>query len=304
VSGPVAPDDTAAPDATTAVTRPSLEVSDSRIADVGGTTVRRALPRRERRTVGAWCFLDHFGPQDAGMGIGPHPHTGLMTVTWLVEGEVLHRDSLGSEQLIHPGQLNLMTAAHGVAHAEETPSTYTGRTHGVQLWVALPDATRSGLPAFEHHADLPRVGIGPAVATVILGSVAGERSPARADTPLVGAELALGRGEVEAPLDPGFEHALVVLEGGLTLDGEEVVPGRLAYLRPGRERVRVAAAGPARALLVGGEPFAETLHMWWNFVARSREEVETATDEWNAGSARFGEVTSALARIPAPQPPW
>ena len=304
MSGPVAPEDTAASDVAAASATPSLELSDSRTADVGGTTVRRALPRRERRTVGAWCFLDHFGPQDAGMGIGPHPHTGLMTVTWLVEGEVLHRDSLGSEQPIHPGQLNLMTAGHGVAHAEETPSTYTGRTHGVQLWVALPDATRHGPPAFEHHAELPRAGVGTAVATVILGSFAGERSPARADTPLVGAELVLGRGDADVPLDPGFEHALVVLEGALTLDGEAVVPGRLAYLRPGRERVRAAAAAPARALLVGGEPFAETPLMWWNFVARSRDEVDAATREWNAGGARFGAVASPLARIPAPQPPW
>ena len=304
MSGPVAPEDTAAVETTATAAAPALELGDSRTADVGGSTVRRALPRRERRTVGAWCFLDHFGPQAAGMGIGPHPHIGLQTVTWLVEGEVLHRDSLGSEQPIRPGQLNLMTAAHGVAHAEETPTTYTGRTHGVQLWVALPDATRHGPPAFAHHAELPRAGIGAAVATVLLGTFAGERSPARADTPLVGAEIALGGGEVDLPLDPAFEHALVVLEGALTLEGAVVEPGRLAYLRPGREHLRAGAADPVRALLVGGEPFAGTPLMWWNFVARTRDEVDAATREWNAGSPRFGGVASPLARIPAPLPPW
>jgi redox-sensitive bicupin YhaK (pirin superfamily) len=304
VSGPVAPEDTNPPDAVAAPPAPALELGDSRVRDVGGTPVHRALPRRERRTIGAWCFLDHFGPQDRGMEIGPHPHTGLQTVTWLVEGEVLHRDSLGSEQLIRPGQLNLMTAGHGVAHAEETPPTYTGRTHGVQLWVALPDATRHGPPAFEHHAELPRAGVGTAVATVIVGALAGARSPARADSPLVGAEIALGGGEVDLPLDSTFEHGLIVLGGALGLDGVAVGPAQLAYLRPGRDRVRVASSSSARALLIGGEPFPETPLMWWNFVARSREEVAAATREWNAESARFGRVASGLARIPAPSPPW
>lgn len=304
MSGPVAPDDTAAPDAAEVSAAPSLELSDSRIRDVGGTFVHRALPRRERRTIGAWCFLDHFGPEDTGVEIGPHPHIGLQTVTWLVEGDVLHRDSLGSEQPIRPGQLNLMTAAGGVAHAEETPATYSGRTHGVQLWVALPEATRHGPAAFEHHAELPRTGIGAVVVTVILGELGGERSPARADTPLVGAELALGPGEADLPLDPTFEHGLVVLEGTLTLDGVAVGPDRLAFLRTGREGLRLGAADRARALLIGGEPFAETPLMWWNFVARTRGEVEAATREWNAGSARFGAVASPLARIPAPPTPW
>jgi redox-sensitive bicupin YhaK (pirin superfamily) len=304
MSGPVAPEDTDAPDAVAAPPVPALELSDSRLRDVGGTAVHRALPQSRRRTIGAWCFLDHFGPDDAGMGIGPHPHTGLQTVTWLVAGEVVHHDSLGSEQLIRPGQLNLMTAGHGVAHAEEAPETHAGPTHGVQLWVALPEATRHGPPAFEHHPQLPRMGVGTAIATVIVGGLAGERSPARADTPLLGAEVVLRGGEVDLPLDPAFEHGLVVLEGGLSLDGVSVGSTQLAYLRPGRERLRIASSDAARALLIGGAPFAETPLMWWNFVARTREEVGAATREWNAGSARFGEVASTLSRIPAPPPPW
>jgi redox-sensitive bicupin YhaK (pirin superfamily) len=248
VSGPVAPEDTPALDASPAAA-PALEVSESRIREVGGVTVRRALPRRERRTVGAWCFLDHFGPVQTGMEVGPHPHIGLQTVTWLVEGEVLHRDSLGSEQLIRPGQLNLMTAGAGVAHAEETPATYSGAIHGVQLWVALPEATRHGRPA--------------------------------------------------------FEHGLVVLEGAASLDGVAVRPGDLAYMSVGREQLRVGTADRARALLIGGAPFEETLLMWWNFVARTRDEIDAATAGWNRGSGWIGEVpSSSLARIPAPVPPW
>jgi hypothetical protein len=305
MSGPVAPEDTTALDPVAAAAAPAIEIGDSRTRDVGGLTVHRALPRRERRTIGAWCFLDHFGPVDAGMEIGPHPHIGLQTVTWLLEGDVVHHDSLGSEQRIRPGQLNLMTAGAGVAHAEETPATHSGRAHGVQLWVALPEATRHGPAAFEHHAALPRTGIGAAVATVILGALAGERSPARTDTRLVGAELAMAPGEADLPLDPAFEHGLVVLDGEVSLDGIAVVPGRIAHLHPGRERLRLSAHERAVALLIGGEPFAETPLMWWNFVARTREEVVAATAEWNAGSERFGRpVVSELARIPAPPTPW
>ncbi|MFO7280115.1 MAG: pirin family protein [Thermoanaerobacterales bacterium] len=283
---------------------PEVEVLVSREATVGGVGVRRALPRRGRRTVGAWCFADHFGPAGppASMQVGPHPHTGLQTVTWLVAGEILHRDSLGSEQPIRPGQLNLMTAGDGVAHAEEQ-ITRDGVVHGVQLWVALPDATRRGPAAFEHHAELPRLVLGDATATVLVGELGGHRSPARADTPLVGAELDLRRGAVAVPLDPGFEHALVVLEGAVGVGDARVEPGALAYLGTGRDELVLAAAAPARALLLGGQPFAEPVLMAWNFVGRSRDELVQAARDWNAGHDRFGTVDSPLARIPAPEPP-
>ncbi|HEX6569511.1 MAG TPA: pirin family protein, partial [Acidimicrobiales bacterium] len=260
--------------------------------------------RRGRRTVGAWCFADHFGPAGppASMQVGPHPHTGLHTVTWLVEGEVLHRDSLGSEQLIRPGQLNLMTAGHGVAHAEESPRGAGGDLHGAQLWVAQPEATRHGPPAFEHHAELPRLALGDATVTVLVGRVGGERSPARADTPLVGAELATPGAPTAVPLDPAFEHALVVLDGTVEVGGRAIAPGVLAYLGEGRDELAVDAPGPARLLLLGGEPFGDPIVMSWNFVGRSRAEVERAAAEWNAGDGRFGAVASALARIPAPEP--
>jgi hypothetical protein len=304
VSGPVTADD-APPDAACGQPHePEVDLLPARAATVGGLDVRRALPRRQRRTVGAWCFADHFGPAapPASMQVGPHPHTGLHTVTWLVDGEVLHRDSLGSEQLIRPGQLNLMTAGAGVAHAEESPAGDRGGMHGVQLWVAQPEASRHGPAAFEHHAELPRVALGVATATVLVGAVAGERSPARTDTPLVGAEVALPGGRATVPLDPAFEHALVVLDGDVEVGGRTVGPGVLAYLGEGRDEIVLAASGAARLLLLGGAPFGEPIVMSWNFVGRSRDEVARAAADWNAGRERFGAVASPLDRIPAPEP--
>src|ERR1700744_1891338 len=172
MSGPIATDDTAPlaepPDEAAG---PVVELSPGRATQVGALPVRRILPQRPRRTVGSWCFLDHAGPvraePGASFGIGPHPHMGLQTVTWLLAGELLHLDSLGSEQLIRPGQLNLMTAGHGVAHAEEDPAR-SEEVHAVQLWVAQPAATRDGPSAFEHHAELPQVELDGAQATVLV----------------------------------------------------------------------------------------------------------------------------------------
>ena len=286
----------------------TVEVTEGRRTEVGGIAVRRSLPQRQRRTVGAWCFVDHFGPADvaeASMLVGPHPHLGLHTVTWVLDGEVVHHDSLGSEQLIKPGQLNLMTAGRGVAHAEETPAGATGSLHGLQLWVAQPDATRSGPAAFEHYSALPEAEVGPVVATVLVGELAGVRSPARADSPLVGADL-VAAGPAALPLDPAFEHGLLVVDGPLAVDGREVAPGAFAYFGPGRGEIGLApAAGRrARALLLGGAPFEEPVLMWWNFVARTREEMVEARQAWEAGSDRFGPVESGLGRIPAPPPLW
>jgi quercetin 2,3-dioxygenase len=286
---------------------PAVDLWPSRDAVVGETHVRRALPQRGRRTVGAWCFIDHMGPLPTDAtpgGIGPHPHAGLHTVTWLVEGELLHRDSLGSEQAIRPGQLNLMTAGHGVSHAEEPTGRRGGGLHGVQLWVAQPETTRHGAPAFEHHPDLPEVELGSAVATVLAGEVAGAVSPARRDTDLVGLDLRFRSGATEVPLVPSFEHALVVIEGAVRCEGRTVVPGQLAYLGPGRDELVLSASAEARLLLVGGEPFESPLAMWWNFVGRSRDELAEAGAQWNAGSQRFGDTGSLMGRIPAPPAPW
>jgi hypothetical protein len=291
-----------------------VEVAEGRRTEVGGLPVQRALPQRRRRTVGAWCFVDHFGPVaverngggEAAMLVGPHPHIGLQTVTWVLDGEVLHHDSLGSEQLIKPGQLNLMSAGRGVAHAEETPSGATGVLHGLQLWVAQPDATRHGPAAFEHHSSLPVAEAGGAVATVLVGRLAGARSPARTDSPLVGADLVV-RGPATLGLEPAFEHAVLVVDGPLAVNGTAVPPGGMAYLEPGGAELGLDTAGgdgAARALLLGGEPFPEPVLMWWNFVARTREEMVDARSAWEAGDDRFGPVETGLGRIPAPPPLW
>ena len=280
------------------------DVIASREEQVGGVPVRRALPTKGRRTVGAWCFADHMGPasvtEDGGLDIGPHPHCGLQTVTWLVAGAVLHRDSLGSEQEIRPGQLNLMTAGHGVAHAEEHTGRYRGELHGIQLWVALPNETRGGAAAFEHHADLPRTEVGDADVTVLVGELGGVRSPARADTDHLGAQLRLRAGRTVVPVVAGHEHAVVVLEGSVALDGSPVVPGTIALVDPGRDEVALDTTAPALAMLLGGTPFPDRLAMRWNWVARTVEELDAAQAAWTADDGRFGTVASPLPRIGFP----
>ena len=287
---------------------PGLEIGDSRPSRVGQVPVQRSLPRRHRRTVGPWCFADHMGPvrvtEDHGLDIGPHPHTGLHTVTWLVSGDVLHRDSLGTEQLITPGQLNLMTAGRGVSHSEEAASGWRGTLHGVQLWVAQPEATRFGAPAFAHHPALPQLDLDTSTLTVLAGSVGSVTSPARQDSPLVGIDAVIRPGISVWPLDPEFEHGLIVLAGEVAVDGRVVGTDRFAYLAPGRDELAVDAVEPARVLLLGGTPFGEDVLMWWNFVARTREEITGAYEQWRAEDGRFGEVHSHLDRIPAPPPPW
>jgi quercetin 2,3-dioxygenase len=284
-----------------------LEITPSHAAEVEGMPVRRALPRRGRRTVGPWCFVDHFGPVPAAsstaMQVGPHPHIGLHTVTWVLEGEVLHTDSLGSEQLIRPGQVNLMTAGHGVAHAE---SAQPGPgLHGAQLWVAQPEATRHGAACFVHLRELPEVELEAATATVLVGAMAeGPSSPAPTDWPIAGISLQLRRGRTTVPLDPAFEHALVALVGTAVVEGQTIEPGHLAHLAPGSDHLPVDAPADATLLLLGGAPFEAEPLMWWNFVARDRVEVDQACADWEAGRERFGVVASTIGRIPAPTPFW
>lgn len=303
MSGPVEVTDTSGHPASATATAAGVEVVPGRTTTVGGAAVRRVLPRRAHRTIGAWCFFDHFGPTGSGAGglqIGPHPHIGLQTVTWLLSGRVLHRDSLGSEQLIRPGQLNVMTAGAGIAHAEETPPGEETTVHGVQLWIAQPEATRHGAPAFEHHAELPVVGLAAGRATVLSGDLGGARSPARQDTDLVGAQLDLGRGRSSVVLRTAFEHGVVPLTGPATLDGQSVEPGTMGYLGPGRTEVAIGADAPVVLMLVGGTPLPEPVLMGWNFVARTRQEIDQAHADWAAHHRRFGPVHSALPRVTAP----
>ncbi|AEG43087.1 pirin family protein [Isoptericola variabilis] len=309
-----------------------VELLTPRDVPLGGPramSVRRTIPQRQRTLVGAWCFCDHYGPDDvsrsAGMQVPPHPHIGLQTVSWLFAGEILHRDSVGSLQTVRPGELNLMTAGVGISHSEESPAGERPPTlHGVQLWTVLPSSDRDVEPHFEHHADLPVAEVGGARVQVFMGRlrVGGEDlvSPARTYTPLVGAQLDLPAGaSVELDVDPVFEHALLVDDGDATFAGEPVPQDALAYVAPGPRRVVVTAGRSAvRAVLIGGEPFGEDIIMWWNFVGRTHEEIERARADWmaqmvdgpdgetayapGAASRRFGEVrgyASGPLRAPA-----
>ncbi len=293
-------------DVSPAPTRLELAPREVPLGGPRAMVVRRTLPHRELRTVGAWCFVDDYGPadpHDPGMRVPPHPHTGLQTVTWLLRGEVLHQDSIGSEQIVRPGALNLMTAGRGIAHAE-TSTDDSPALRGVQLWVALPDADREVAPAFEHHAALPGVADGGLSATVLVGSLAGAQSPATTFTPIVGADVSVGAGTSgELPLETAWEHAVLALSPGLVVDGDAVPEGVLVYLGCGRDSLHLAAgtsaatgAAGARMLLLGGEPFGEELLMWWNFVGRTHDEVAAARDEWTAAvegaDTRFGHVTA------------
>jgi quercetin 2,3-dioxygenase len=284
---------------------PGLELTEARVARVGDMTVRRLLPLRLRRSVGAWCFVDHYGPMSVdgvtGMRVPPHPHIGLQTVTWLISGNVLHRDSLGSEQMIRPGQLNLMTAGRGIAHSEESPAEHDPSLHGVQLWVALPDASRHTEPSFSHHAELPSAGIGGFTATVFVGSLGGARSPAAMFSEIVGAELAAARDTTAAiPLAAPHEHVVFVATGSAQVRGTVLRPGQLLYLDPGPEQVSVSAAAGSRLFLLGGVPLGEQLLMWWNLVARTSEEIQAAVADWRAG--RFDTV-AGYDGAPLPAPP-
>lgn len=265
---------------------PVCDLLSGRTASVGGGSVRRVLPHPKRRLVGAWCFADHFGPSRSagdvpGQGVGPHPHIGLQTVTWLLAGRTRHRDSLGTNQVIASGQLNWMTAGRGIAHAEDGENSPGDIVHGVQLWVALPEAHRHGAPAFEHIPDPPQVQTGGATVTLLAGSLLGETCPATTFSPLLGADLALpgGASALTLPLQPDFEHAVMVLEGTVTVEGRPVTPNHLLYL--GTRRSALTLQGPGRALLLGGAPLQEPVAMWWNFVFRDPDEAAAAAQAWN-----------------------
>jgi redox-sensitive bicupin YhaK (pirin superfamily) len=289
--------------------RPVHQVFEGKEVALGeSTVVRRLLPNLGRRLVGAWCFVDHYGPDDIaaepGMQVPPHPHIGLQTVSWLLDGEVHHRDSLGSDQHIRPGELGLMTAGAAITHAEQSPVPHPALLHGVQLWVALPEEARAVAPAWEHHADLPVLRDHGATATVILGDLAGATSPGSVHSPLVGVDVALEPGaDALLPLESGFEHAVLVMSGSVVVDGTSLAPGAMIYLGCGRRDLALASTAGARAMLLGGAPFEEEIVMWWNFVARSNDEIVAARTEWMTGDT-FGDVAGYDGyRLPAPAMP-
>ncbi|WP_296192419.1 pirin family protein [uncultured Microbacterium sp.] len=293
-----------------------LEAREVPLGGVRAMHVRRMLPQRALPTVGAWCFLDRFGPQETVMRVEPHPHIGLQTVTWPYVGEVRHRDRLGSDVVIARGELNLMTSGDGISHSEYSLGDSPTPIDALQLWVALPDGVRVGAAAFERHTDLPGGTLtdasGRAVGsfTVVMGELDGIRSPATTFTPIVGGEIVLEAGaDVRVPLRAEWEHAILAVYGEAAVTagpaGERVrIAGdHLLYLGTGRTEIAVATDTEATLFVLGGEPFAEDIVMWWNFVARGHDEIVRAREDWESGSDRFGVVAGHDERIPAPPLP-
>jgi redox-sensitive bicupin YhaK (pirin superfamily) len=272
---------------------------------LGALAISRALPVKGKRMIGPWCFLDRFGPlsftEGMAMDVAPHPHMGLQTVTWLLEGEVVHDDSLRQEALLRPGGVNVMTSGHAIAHAERTPADNTGRLNGVQLWTALPDRDRHSDPSFQHLADVPRLEPPGGIVRVFSGRIAEAVSPARHFSDLVGADVQVHAGEtMTLPLQPGHEHGLLILAGDCALEGQPLEPRVLYYLGTQRTDAALRSVRGARLLLVGGPPFPETILMWWNFVARTPDEIRDAREDWE-GRRRFGDVPAYKGpRLAAP----
>jgi len=310
---------------------PRALVVEAREVPLGGVRameVHRTLPHRALPMVGAWCFLDRFGPQETVMRVEPHPHIGLQTVTWPIIGEVRHRDAVGSDVVVRPGALNLMTSGEGIAHSEYSVGEEPIPLDALQLWVALPESRRHGPPAFERHEHLPVLDLADgADAVVVMGELGGVSSPATVHTPIVGAELRLPPGVmVRVPLRTDWEYALSGMIGTADVEtgvdatdadaaqrpvplartgGTASVDGtRLLYLGTGRDHVDITAPEGARVFLLGGEPFEADIVMWWNFVGRSHDEIEEAREAWEAGAPRFGTVVDhGPERVPAPPLP-
>ncbi len=286
-----------------------------REVSLGPITVQRALPLRGRRLIGPWCFLDRFGPltfsEGTPMDVAPHPHMGLQTVTWLLDGELVHHDSLLSEGNLRPGAVNVMTSGHAIAHAERTPAKNTGRLSGVQLWTALPEADRHRMASFQHVEEVPRLECRGGVAQVFAGRLASVESPASHFSPIVGVDLQVhARQSLNIPLEREHEHAVLVLSGDCALEGQPLAAGMFYYLGTQRTDLTIASTAEARVLLIGGTPFPETILMWWNFVARTPDEIRRAREDWEA-HRRFGEVPAykgprlaapALTRLAQPNP--
>ena len=272
----------------------TIEILTPREVPLGGPRalkVQRTLPQRQRSLIGAWCFADHYGPDTSPMDVPPHPHTGLQTVSWLFSGEIEHRDSVGSHAMVRPGELNLMTAGHGISHSE-TSTPQTEILHGMQLWVALPARSRFTAPTFEHYVPQTHTSQG-LTARVFLGSLLGATSPVATFTPLLGAEIVLdAAARVTLDVDPTFEHGVIVDQGTVTMDETVLAAADLGYREPGGSTLDLhnPTREPVRMLLLGGPPFGEQIVMWWNFVGRSHEDVVEYRAAYERGSEQFGTV--------------
>lgn len=277
-----------------------------RAAEIGkGTVIKRALPSRQKRLIGAWCFLDHAGPvvfpQGDGLDVGPHPHIGLQTFTWMIEGTMMHNDSLGSKQMIRPKQVNLMTAGHGISHTEVAPDNET-HMHAAQLWIALPDDKRDMAPRFDHYPDLPVVEKEGIEYTVLVGEFLNTTSPVEVHTPLLGVDLtAQTQVSTTLQLNPAFEYGFMALQGTAVVNGHALNEDNLVVLEPGLNSIQIEITAGSRILLLGGEPFESPILLWWNFVGRTQEELQLAREQWVNADARFGSIPEYTGpRLEAP----
>jgi len=279
-----------------------------RARDLGGFSVRRALPAAGKQMVGPFIFFDQMGPAEfligSGIDVRPHPHIGLATVTYLFDGEIVHRDSLGTALSIKPGELNLMSAGRGIVHSERTGPEQRAkgpRLFGIQAWAALPKSHEEGAPAFAHHdaSELPRIAGDGKTVRVIMGTLYGETSPAAFPHPAFYAEAVLAPGAV-LPLDPDYdERAVFIASGEIDVAGETFTAGRLLVFRPG-DRISILAVSQARLMLLGGEPMDGPRHIWWNFVSSSKDRIDAAKADWKA--KRFDSVPDDASEfIPLPE---
>ena len=269
------------------------------------TSVRRTLPHRNLSRIGAWCFIDHYGPTDSvdAMSIAQHPHTGLQTVSWLFSGEIEHRDSLGTVQNIYPGQLNLMTSGRGIAHSELSLDVGK-KLHGVQMWIALPLNSKDIAPHFEHHSDLPAFNFSGLNVKLILGEWLNHKSGATIYSELMGAEISAGDGNYVLPIRPDFEYGILVDEGTLIINGQSVNSSQLHYIPIGNQKINLRSEGSFRAVIFGGIPFEEKIIMWWNFIGRTHEEIVAMRIDWEQENDRFGRFEDRIGGwIPAPDLP-
>ena len=272
-----------------------IETFQLRRAEIGqGTVIKRALPSREKRMIGAWCFLDHAGPvhfpQGEGLDVGPHPHIGLQTFTWMIEGTMLHDDSVGSKQLIRPKQVNLMTAGYGISHTEVAPETET-KMHAAQLWIALPDDKRNIAPRFDHYPELPVVIKDDIEFTILVGDFLNTTSPVKVHSDLLGLDLTSQRAATSTlQLNPRFEYGFMVLEGEARVNGHELNDDNFLFIEPGLTQIGIELAANTRVLVLGGTPFESPILLWWNFVGRTYEEIAEARQQWIEGHPRFGTI--------------
>lgn len=281
-----------------------------RTGEVGGIPVARNLPTRGRRQIGAWCFLDHIGPvsfddSEQGLRVGPHPHIGLQTFTWMIQGELLHRDSLGTAQPIRPGEVNLMTAGHGISHTEE--SLFGDRTlHAAQLWIALPEADRNVPPRFDHYSSLPCWQNQGATWTLLTGQYQERKADTLQYSPLIGLDIDCELSQtLELDLEPEFEYGILPLTGACEINGERFSTDELAFLEAGEKTLIVDCDPSTHLLLIGGKPLNRDVVIWWNYVGYHKEEIVEAEQDWETESLRFGTIPEWPGeRLQGPPSPW